>query len=147
MINEEFAPLLVGEDPRDITGFGDAFTMAAVLIVRAQGRACLPNIREARHHQFPALSGDLIARCGTSRQIRLGGRCGAARRPTVADDARLRLRGLGGPDKIGEQLWDMSRLRVPRGQEMPASASSTATRATRPRRVAAPVRRSAAIAG
>src|SRR5438132_12862473 len=35
MINEEFAPLLVGEDPRDIRGCGRHCTTGAALITRS----------------------------------------------------------------------------------------------------------------
>src|SRR6266404_6795123 len=103
MINEEFAPLLVGEDPRDITRLWETlYNGSRAHYALREGRA-FP-VLGRRGITISALSGidcalwDILGKSlGVPVWRLLGGRT-AATMPAYASG------GWAGPDKIGEQL-------------------------------------------
>ena len=118
MINEEFAPLLVGEDPRDITRLWETLYNGTPRPLRACARAASSRCSGARGMTVSAISGvdsalwDILGKSlGVPVWRLLGGRR-AERMPAYASG------GWAGPDKIGEQLLGyVARRRVRRGQD------------------------------
>ena len=117
MINEEFAPLLVGEDPRDITRLWETlYNGSRAHYALREGRV-FP-VLGRRGITISALSGidcalwDIL---GKSLGVPVWRLLGGRRSPTMPAYASG---GWAGPDKIGEQLLGLCRgRRVPRGQD------------------------------
>src|SRR6266566_3399011 len=117
MINEEFAPLLVGKDPRDITRLWETlYNGTRAHYALREGRV-FP-VLGRRGITISALSGidcalwDILGRSLDVPIWRLLGGRTAATMPAYASG------GWAGPDKIGEQLLGLCRAgRVPRRQD------------------------------
>ena len=103
MINEEFAPLLKGEDPRDITRLWETLYSGTRRPLRAARGARVSGARPARHYDIGDIGvdcalWDIIGKSLGQPVWRLLGGRRAEKLPAYASG------GWAGPDKIGEQL-------------------------------------------
>ena len=130
MINEEFAPLLIGEDPRDITRLWETLYSGTPRPLRAARGPRVSGARAPRHHGLGDQRRRLRA-VGHPRQVARRAGVAAARRTARREDAGLCLGRLGRPRQDRRAAARLCRSAAASGRSRCGSASSTATRAIR----------------